>query len=250
MSSFFSVDNVHPFQLFSASHQAALAILAAACLALFMARRRLREERVNNIFRRIFALFILLLALSFQIWSAAVGHWSVSWSLPLHLCNISAILSAVMLVNKNNSIFEVTYVWGMGGALQALLTPDLWYPYPHFIFFQFFLAHGSIILACLFMIFTEGFRPRPGSLKRIVLVTNAYALVIAIFNYCTGSNYLFLCRKPDLPSLLDYLGPWPWYILSLELVLVIMFYLCYLPFRICDLLRNNKTGRGGTIGAG
>lgn len=237
IKSFFSVDNVQPLQLLSTSHQAALAVLAAACLVLFIVRRRLREEKVNGIFRRNFALFILLLALSYQIWSVAVREWSVVYSLPLQLCDISVILSAVMLFNKNNSIFEVTYIWGMGGALQALLTPDLWYAFPHFIFFQFFLAHGSIILACLFMIFVDGLSPRPGSLKRVVLATNAYALVIAVFNWYTGSNYLFLCRKPDLPSLLDFLGPWPWYILSLELVLVFMFCMCNLPFLLYRLLR-------------
>ncbi|HBV98234.1 MAG: hypothetical protein JL50_00010 [Peptococcaceae bacterium BICA1-7] len=237
LNSYFSVNQIQPIQLFSTTHQAALAVIAGACLALFVARRRLREEKLNVVFRHTFAFFILLLALSYQIWSVAVREWSVFYSLPLQLCDISVILSAVMLFNKNNSIFEITYIWGLGGAFQALLTPNLWYAFPHFIFFQFFLAHGSIILACLFMIFVDGLRPRPGSLKRVVLVTNGYALVIAIFNFYTGSNYLFLCRKPDLPSLLDFLGPWPWYILSLELVLIFMFFLYNLPFFICRLLR-------------
>lgn len=242
MNRFFAADNVHPFEIFSASHLTVLAVLALACLGLAALRRRLREERINHLFRRALALFIILLALAYQAWSVAVRDWSVSYSLPLQLCDISVLLSAVMLANKNNSIFEVTYVWGMGGALQALVTPDLWYVYPHFIFFQFFLAHGAIILACLFMILVEGYRPLPGSFKRVVLVTNAYALFIAVFNYLTGSNYLFLCRKPDLPSLLDYLGPWPWYVLSLELVLAAVFFLCYLPFLMVDFLNSHRGG--------
>lgn len=243
MNSFFSVNNIHPFQLFSTSHLVALATLATACVALFLARHRLRGEKANRVYRLTLAIIILLLSVSLEVWNVAVGIWSVTSSLPMHLCGISLILSAVMLIKKNDVIFEITYVWGMGGALQALLTPNLWYSFPHFIFFQFFLAHGSIILACLSMIFLEGSRLRPGSLKRVVLITNAYALFIAAFNYCTGSNYLFLCRKPGLPSLLDYLGPWPWYILSLELILFLIFFLCYLPFHLHDLLNKNKNGR-------
>jgi hypothetical integral membrane protein (TIGR02206 family) len=241
MNSFFAADNVRPFALFSTSHLAILAVLALACLGLTAARGRLREERANRVFRRAFSLFIILLAAAYQIWSVAVRDWSVTYSLPLQLCDLALVMSAVMLLNRSSRVFEVTYVWGMGGALQALLTPDLWYAYPHFIFFQFFLAHGSIILACLFMILVEGFGPGPGSLKRVLLATNAYAVLMAAFNYLTGSNYLFLCRKPELPSLLDYLGPWPWYVLSLELVLVFAFYLCYLPFFICHW-RRKKAG--------
>ncbi|MBM3790173.1 MAG: TIGR02206 family membrane protein, partial [Acidobacteria bacterium] len=46
-----------------------------------------------------------------------------------------------------------------------------------------------------------------------------------------GWNYGYLRRPPSQPSLLDYLGPWPWYILSLELIALCIFILLTLPFR-------------------
>jgi hypothetical integral membrane protein (TIGR02206 family) len=53
----------------------------------------------------------------------------------------------------------------------------------------------------------------------------------AAVNLLTGSNYGFLRSNPALASLLDLLGPWPWYILWLEVLAVLLFTLLYLPFR-------------------
>ncbi len=229
-----------PFELFSTQHNTVLLLVAVISAALYFSRRYLKKEKVNRILRNTFAFFILLQALSFQLWNITMREWSVLTSLPLHLCDVSVILSAFMLLKKNYGAFELTYIWGLGGALQALLTPNLWYPYPHFIFFLLFLSHGSIIIACLFMIFVEGFRPCSNTIKKVFIITNIYASIIALFNYITGSNYLFLCQKPGLPSLIDYLGPWPWYILSLEFVLIFMSCLYCLPFIAYDFLKRNK----------
>lgn len=53
-------------------------------------------------------------------------------------------------------------------------------------------------------------------------------------NALLGSNYMFIARKPDDPSLIDVLGPWPWYILSLEAVGLAICFILYLPFAIKD----------------
>lgn len=42
-------------------------------------------------------------------------------------------------------------------------------------------------------------------------------------------------QKPSNGSLLDYLGAWPWYLISLEIVAFVLFLLLYLPF----LIKNN-----------
>ena len=64
---------------------------------------------------------------------------------------------------------------------------------------------------------------------------NVLAAVVFTVNLVTGGNYMFLRIKPTTGSLLDYLGPYPWYILSLEGV---SFY------RFCDtmgdILRNQN----------
>ena len=90
------------------------------------------------------------------------------------------------------------------------------------------------------MTFVEGFRPQHRSIWKVFIITNIYTGVIGLLNWLIGSNYLFICSKPASGSLMDFLGPWPWYILSLEVVGLLTFYIYYLPFLIRDRLKEKN----------
>lgn len=150
--------------------------------------------------------------------------------LPLHLCGASIFLGAIMLWRTSFRLYEVTYFWGIGGTLAALLTPDLPVGFPHPFFILFFLGHGLALTTVLFATFVIGFRPRAASLGVALGATALYALLIYPVNILLDSNYLYLLHKPERPSPLDYLGPWPWYILGLAVIAGIACILCYLPF--------------------
>lgn len=47
----------------------------------------------------------------------------------------------------------------------------------------------------------------------MVVVTLTWVAVTMTFNSIAGSNYGFLNAKPATASLLDVMGPWPWYVL-------------------------------------
>lgn len=236
-----------PFRLFSTSHIIALWLVLTACILVAAGRKRLGEAQLNKSFRYSLGLIMIVQEVLAQVWLVSAGEWSVKYSLPLHLCGVSIILAAVMLFKKSYPIFEVTYFWGLGGTVQALLTPDLGpFSFPHLFFYQFFISHGLIVVACIYMTFVEGCRPTPGSILKTVILTNIYAVFVAGFNLITGGNYLYICEKPGNPSLLDFLGPWPWYLMSLEFVLVLMCCLCYLPFVVHSRLAGrHKAGQMG-----
>jgi uncharacterized membrane protein YwaF len=61
-----------------------------------------------------------------------------------------------------------------------------------------------------------------------------YATVIAPLNWLLGTNFLYLRHKPYGASLIDYLGPWPWYIASLALIAIVSFVVWWLPFGVLE----------------
>ena len=64
--------------------------------------------------------------------------------------------------------------------------------------------------------------------------TNIYMVSVFFINQLIGSNYLFVAYKPPGPTLLDALPEWPWYLLYMEAIGLVMFLLLYLPFIIKD----------------
>ncbi len=140
-----------------------------------------------------------------------------------------------MLLTKNYAIFELAYFLGIGGAIQAVITPESGiYGLPHFRAVQTLAGHGAIVLAGLYMTWVEGFRPTCGSFKKVFLWTNIYMVIMFFVNQAIGSNYLFVAYKPNFPTLLDLLAPWPWYILELEVIGLAVCLILYLPFAIKD----------------
>jgi hypothetical integral membrane protein (TIGR02206 family) len=230
-----------PFTLYSLVHIIPLALFFCAAAAIYFFRRQLRAAKLSKLVRYTAAAILFLEEASYHIWSVYYSDWSLAFSLPLHLCGLSAMLSAVMLINRSYAIFEVVYFWGLAGASQALLTPDIGlFSFPHYLYYKFFLAHSMIILAVLYMVFVEGYRPYLKSIGKVFVVTNIYALVIADFNYFTGGNYLYLAHKPEGASLFDFLGPWPWYILWLEGLVLVSSLICYVPYIIQDMRNSGR----------
>jgi len=222
-----------PFDLYGPGHLIALIIIALAGLSLPALRRW--DDRRRRVFRRSMAVFLIVDELGWHIWAAYWDVWTIQTMLPLHMCSLMIWLSACMLFTKSYAIYEVTYFLGIGGALQALLTPDAsGYGFPHFRAFQTFIAHGLLVLIPIYMTVVEGFRPTVQSLKRVFIWTNLYVVPVFFLNLLIGSNYLFIAYKPAFPTLLDLLAPWPWYVLELEVVGMLILLLLYLPFFIAD----------------
>ncbi|HWQ13155.1 MAG TPA: TIGR02206 family membrane protein [Roseiflexaceae bacterium] len=224
-----------PFRLFSAAHVLAILTVVAASLAIVAALRRWPGPRLREALRYGLAGVCTLNQVAWDGWQAWVGLWSPAYSLPLHICTLSGVLCVIMVLARSRRLYELLYFWGLAGSGNALLTPDLQiYGFPHFRFWLFFTAHGAVIAAVVFMSAAYGLRPTWGALWRAVALTNAYMLVAALANAATGGNYLYLARKPEFATLMDYLGPWPWYILGLELVGIASFLAVYLPWAVGD----------------
>jgi hypothetical integral membrane protein (TIGR02206 family) len=225
-----------PFSLFCTAHLVTLAVLVLLNGS-FLLLRRPGCGAARTAFRYAAAFLLLGVEALSQLWALSNDEWTVRTMLPFQLCSVSQYLGAVMLLTRSRRLYELVYFIGIGGALPALLTPDLGiYNFPHFRFWEYTVSHVLIVSAPLYLTLAEGYRPRPGSPVRVLAVLNLYMVLIGLFNYLVGSNYLFLSDKPMGPTLFDVLGPWPWYIASLEVGAVLVVLLLYSPFALRDWL--------------
>ena len=219
------------FRLFSASHLGALAVLAAVNVLLAVLGSRIRGTTLDVALRIGMGVILYANEALHAAWRLRHGVFDWRSSLPLHLCGISIIISPIMLFTKSYLLFEIGYFWTVGGALQGLITPDAeGWDFPHFKFLTTFISHGLLVTANLYMVFVLGMRPTFISLVKSLAALNAYGILAMAFNAATKANYGFFCRKPPSPTLFDYLGPWPWYLLSLEGLAIGISFLLYVPF--------------------
>ncbi len=71
------------------------------------------------------------------------------------------------------------------------------------------------------------------SLWVTVLIVNVYGVCIYLLDRWIGANYMYLTKKPGGSSLLDVLGPWPWYIASAEAITIASF-LSFIGYIACS----------------
>lgn len=224
-----------PFKLFGTGHLIFLAIDVAIILFLIFGWKNPSEKAKRNT-RYILAAILVIWEGAWHVWNIVNGTWTVQELLPLHACSIMVWTSVVMLFTKNYTIYEFVYFLGMGGAMQAVLTPEAGiYGLPHFRALQTLVVHSTLVIVPIYMSAIEGYRPTGKSFLRVIIGINLYMVFVYIVNLLIGSNYMYLMHKPETASLLDVLGPWPWYILSLEVLGFAIFFLLYLPYFIKDL---------------
>jgi hypothetical integral membrane protein (TIGR02206 family) len=228
------------FQPFGPVHGATVAVAALMCILLPLGMRACGSRRLR--LRVGQALGVALLGHEVLKTGLLVLGYGLplTQSLPLHLCGVSVFLTAWVLLGRKYRAYEVVYFWGLGGSVMALATPDLQHDFPHPLFISFFVGHTLVLLGVTYATVVYGFRPLPRSLILAMVASLAYLGLMFFLNLALGTNYLYLRAKPTQPSLLDYLGPWPWYIVGMVVMGAAVMLLCYAPFAIGNWCRRRR----------
>ena len=165
-------------------------------------------------------------------WRFRYGHEGVHLrNLPLQLCDVTLWVTILACLTLAPRLVEFAYFAGLAGAAMALVTPDLWEPWPSYPAIYFFLAHGGIVVGIAVLVW-GGIAPlRQGAVWRAFGMLLGYAALVGLFNAVSGANYVYLCRKPANPSLLDVLGPWPVYLAGGAAAGLALFWILWLPVR-------------------
>ena len=230
---------VAPFHAFGPSHLAAMGLiaLAAAGLALLVRRVPAASRPVR------FTAAALLLATTAAVIAIRAAHHILRLEdlLPLQLCDFLIFVSAFALVTRRRLAVELVYFWSLVGTLLAIVTPAVAHDFPHWHFITYFTLHGLVVVSATVLVLGERINPRRGAPWRALLAVNLYAVAVGALDAALGQNFLFLCRKPAEPTLLDRFGPWPIYILVGEVVALAGFWLLYLPFALSGV--SGRPGR-------
>jgi hypothetical integral membrane protein (TIGR02206 family) len=218
-----------PVSLLSPAYASSILLATAGGGGLCVAARRHPGPWTRQASRAI----SVILAAEMLTWQGtAVVHrtWSVHTDLPFDLCDMTLLIAVAACWTWRPLLVELTYFWGLAGTLQAVLTPELYTPFPHLAFLDYVVEHLGIVVAAVYLVVGVGIIPRRRAPAEVFAVTLGYTGFVGAVDAVTGSNYMFLRSPPSTWSLLTVLGPWPWYLVSAGAIAVVIFAVLDAPF--------------------
>ena len=230
-------NNTEPFILFGKLHTDALVYSLLVILILCVLGNFLNNKVQKNAGKLIGVSLLLFEATKPFIY---IYGFDRPWEtyLPLHMCNFSAVLIGIFLLQekKNQLFFELPFYWGIGGATMALLTPDLEFTWPNIEFIMFFYGHGQIILGIFFALAVLKYRPYLQNFWKMAVITILLLIPILVINLIIGgeANYWYLMNTPDGESLMDLMPAPPFHMLGVAPLALVVFFITYIPFLIWD----------------
>jgi hypothetical integral membrane protein (TIGR02206 family) len=195
------------FRAFSLLHAAALMAVAAASWGLAWNGR---QHGGSSPWARIVGVLFVIEWIAFHTWKATPPELKPIETLPLQMCHWTALAAGCYLATQLRALRPILYFWGFGLCTQALITPVLKEGPNDVIFWHFWLSHGMIVVGAVYALVAEGYRPSWRDYGIACVATLFYGLSVLPVNLLIGANYGFLGRsKPEQPTLVDWLGPWP-----------------------------------------
>ena len=218
----FLLDN-NQFTNYSIEHFLSLfSVIVSAFFLLVYSFRTLNHRQHHKLFQA----FAALVCLS-QVFKSCIrvylGNFNILTDLPLELCNIMTFLMLFTLLTKNRALWAIIYFWIMSGTFQALFTPTLLQSFPNYEFFRYWLVHGGLVICAIYPLVNLNWTLQFSDIIKSMISLNILAFIMYHFNRYLGSNYMYLNAKPSGDTLYKILGEWPYYILQLELVMIILF---------------------------
>src|ERR1700731_3451306 len=230
------------FHAWSASHLTVIFLTIGLPFALALVVHGMKSRFLERSICFAISALLLINYVAYLIVARQFGVAAWQKMLPMQLCDWAMAVIIVALWTGSRRWLEIAYFWGIGGTLQALITPNLRFGFPDLRFISFFVAHSGIIIGIIFLMLIYGFRPRPIGILRTFAWTEVYFVVAFTTDLLTGENYGFLLHKPEAASLLNLLSDSrPVYLLQFHGLAFLFFTLLYSPFAIVDLVRKGET---------
>jgi hypothetical integral membrane protein (TIGR02206 family) len=207
------------FEAFSGEHLVLLGIFVAGLVVAATWGRAHRDRPCELPARRTAAVVLAVVALAMQAYQLTPGDFDVDTSLPLALCDVATVMTVVALWTRSPRASAFTYYVGLTLTSQGVLTPSLAEGFPHPRYFGFWALHFLVVWAAAYLTWGLGIRPTWRLDRFAIAATLTWAVTVFAFNVVADTNYGYLNAKPSSASLLDLMGPWPWYV-AVEIVVI------------------------------
>jgi len=229
------------FQPYGLPHLTVIFLTIVLPFALAAIVRRTKSGHAEKVVVGALSAVLVLNYVIYLIFIRSRGTTTWQHMLPMQLCDWGMVVVIVAMWTGGQRWFEVAYFWGIGGTLQAVITPNLPFGFPDWRFISFFTSHCGIIIGVVFLMLTRRCRPYPMSIVRVFLWSEFYFVVTFITDKLTDFNYGFLLHKPEAFSILNFLSDSrPVYLFQMHLLALLFFVGLYAPFAIYDLVRHNR----------
>jgi hypothetical integral membrane protein (TIGR02206 family) len=220
--------------------------LAVAVCAVLIAAPALVGRKLDKGGER--ALGGTLAALAVCYWLAYNIWWNwhgvdLRTGLPLQLCDINGLLAPLALVSGWRWARATLYFWTAALTLQAFIQPALTAGPASPVFWAFWTAHSLIAACAVYDVVVRGLRPDWSDLRRAMVVSAGYVVILAPLNHLLGSDYGFIGNPaPDVkvPPFVLMLGPWPARAIVLLALAVLGFVIVLLPWLIAARRRQAR----------
>lgn len=210
------------FQPFGLLHLATVTIVFGVIAGVVAYARKGPIERAHRLGRGL-AIFLLVYYAIETVIRVSVLNVPFAHNLPFEICNALFLIGAFALYTRHPLALEITYLWAFAATLHALITPTPGEGFPSLEYVRYFMAHGLLILVATYAVLALDATITWGSVLRAAIALQLFEIVVAGVNLVLDQNFMYLRRPPPSPTLIDSLGPWPVYLLSLELVGVVSF---------------------------
>jgi len=216
------------FEAYGTSHLVVLGIFVVGVVFLLAAGPRVRGGKAERPFAVALAAGNVVFGIAGTL--TELVPFEAKGSLPLQICDFAWVVVAWALLTRHRVALALTYFWGLTLSLQALVQPTLDQAFPDPNFFAFWGKHLFLVWGAVFATLALKNGPDWRGYRQAVAWTFVWVAVVFVLNELLGSNYGYFNGKPDDATALDYLGPWPWYVLAEIAIVVFVWALITLPW--------------------
>jgi hypothetical integral membrane protein (TIGR02206 family) len=240
-------DSLDKFSPYGVLHFGALVtmVVIGVCLGLLRRKVNRSDPAGARMLDWQFALVVL------AIWIISQGLELLPWrykkeeSLPIHFCDIVAIVAAWGVYTSRRLPRAVLYYWGLALSTQALIQPELAGGPATVEFWVFWVPHSAIISAVFYDLIGRGYQPTWRDYFTTIASLLLYLAIIIPLDLALRVNYGFVGNIPHSP--LEFLGPWPMRVVKASIAVIVVLAVLTAPWSVVRAMRKRRGPRERTF---